>query len=656
MNYSKKNARLLAVLASLIVAISVGWMALATVQRVELSNRELASTELPQFGKVYALQSALARQTLLFHKYYLTGDSADFNQNYTLEAAEISLITASLENDLGDDAMLSELVTLNEQIHDITQRMRTVMSPPTDWDGAREVLAQFEPLTESINSLSRGLIEHIEAQVVHRVHDSLGHTENSLAWTFTLTGGVLTALLLMLWVDARREAARQAQQRTEQALRQLAYFDTLTGLPNRAAFEERYTTQGLLASTSILVLMDILRLPQIGSRLGYSALRDAVAHCARILLDRSEKINAQLFHFDGKHFAMVIPHANVEQAMHDLTELRTTFSEPFKLKGLEFFLDLAVGLTEFPSDEEMEQVLRRSTIASRAVQPNGGLQRYDAVLEKKTRNRIDLEADLRHAIERNELSLHLQPQLALATNHVIGAEALLRWQRRDGSWVSPAEFIPLAEESGLMNEIGIWVLEQAFSVADKWSKRHSIPLTMAINISAHQLLGGQLCAQVKHLLQQFSLDATSIELEITESAALFDIEAAIAAMMELRALGVHLALDDFGTGYSAFSYLTRLPLDKLKIDQSFVHNMLNDERHEAVARSIVALAKPLSLTVIAEGVEKEAQLLQLTQWGCHEIQGYLLARPMPIDQFDHWLDHYQSKPWCRSATDKKSNI
>lgn len=649
MTYSKKYVRLLIAIATIPVAICVGWVALFTVQRVESSNRELAGIELPLFEKVHALRAALAGQTLLFHKYYLVGDDAGFTRDFARETTLINKIVASLENDLNDDAVLAELVIQSEKINAIALRMRSVMRPPTDWDGAREVLAEFEPLNEKINSITKRLIERIEVRVVERVNASLTYTENSLTWTLALSGGALAALLLMLWVDARREAARKEQQLAEQALRQLAYFDPLTSLPNRAAFEEQYATQVVPARRSILVLLDLLRLPQISSRLGHLATRDALVFCARKLAGRAENISAELFHFDGKHFAMMMPKADLEQVIYDLTELRTTLLDPFQLKGLEFYLDLAVGLTEYQPDEDLEQVLRRANIASRAVQPGGGVRCYDEILEQETRKRIDLEADLRRAIERNELSLHFQPQLDLNTGRVVGAEALLRWRRNDGSWVSPAEFIPLAEESGLINIIGSWVLEQAFSVASKWHDRHSMPLTMAINISAQQLLGGQVSTQVKHYLHRFSLDPASIELEITESAALFDIEAAIAAMLDLRAQGVQLALDDFGTGYSAFSYLTRLPLDKLKIDQSFVRGMLDDKRHEAVARSIVALANPLSLTVIAEGVEKEEQLLHLMEWGCHEIQGYLLARPMPLDQFDSWLDQQQAKPWLHTC-------
>lgn len=648
MTHSKKYLRILVAIATILMAIAVVWVALSTIQRVESSNRELADIELPLFEKVHALRAALARQTLLFHKYYLVGDDVEFTQDFARETAVISTIITALKNDLREDGALTELVTHSEKIKTIARRMQSVMRPPTDWDGAREVLAEFEPLNENINALSKELIERIEVRVVERANASLVYTENSLTWTLALGGSALSALLLMLWVDARREAARKEQQLAQQALRQLAYFDPLTSLPNRPAFEDRYAAQRMLPRQSILVLLDLLRLPHISSRLGHSAARDAVVYCARRLAEQAENINAELFHFDGKHFAMVVPKVDLEQVISDLNELRATLRDPFQLNGLEFFLDMAVGLTEYQSDEEMEHVLRRASIASRAVQPTGGIRRYDTVLEQQTRKRIDLETDLRRAIERDELSLHFQPQLDLSTGGVVGAEALLRWRRGDGSWISPAEFIPLAEESDLISLIGSWVLEQAFSVAAYWRSRHPIPLTMAVNISAQQLLGGQLSMQVRDCLDRFSLKPASVELEITESAALFDIEVAIDAMQDLRELGVKLALDDFGTGYSAFSYLTRLPLDKLKIDQSFVRNMLDDKRHEAVARSIVALAKPLSLSVIAEGVEKEEQLLHLMEWGCHEIQGFLLARPMPLDQFDVWLDQHVPRPWQSS--------
>jgi len=199
----------------------------------------------------------------------------------------------------------------------------------------------------------------------------------------------------------------------------------------------------------------------------------------------------------------------------------------------------------------------------------------------------------------------------------------------------------LAEETGLINEIGDWVLARGCEVAARWQQLQPLPPRLALNLAAEQLLCGHIVIQMQSLLSDLKIPAQSIELEITESAALYDMDKAIITLKALSDLGLHLALDDFGTGYSAFSYLTRLPLNTLKIDQSFIRHMLDDQRHEAVVKAIIALAQPLGLEVTAEGVESVEQKTMLEHWQCHEIQGYLIARPMPLAEFERWLNHYQ---------------
>ena len=248
-----------------------------------------------------------------------------------------------------------------------------------------------------------------------------------------------------------------------------------------------------------------------------------------------------------------------------------------------------------------------------------------------------MENGLRHALERKELALHYQPQVEISGNKVLGVEALLRWRRDGQTSISPAEFIPLAEESGLIISIGEWVLRTACLQAKAWHDGGIGKLIMAVNISARQFQHPEFIALVAAVLGETGLDPHYLELEITESVAMHDAEKTIATLNALRALNIQLSIDDFGTGYSSLSYLKRFPLSKLKVDQSFVRNMTTDPNDAAIAKAIILLGQSLNLSVIAEGVETAEQLALLQQMGCDEVQGYFFSKPIPNGDLEQFL-------------------
>lgn len=427
-----------------------------------------------------------------------------------------------------------------------------------------------------------------------------------------------------------------ARKLAEKDLNRLAYFDELTHLDNKASLQRDFSDSS--NNSSALLLIDFVSMPQVTMRLGHSATYEAIKVCAKKLSVVCMPFRAKLYHLGEERFALCLQDNDAE--FNDLTNaLASSFSQTVSINGLDFHIHLAVGATKFDTSASFDDLMRQANIALRSVYPKGGMVVYTEQLETRTQRKIQIESALRSAIEKEQLTLHFQPQLSLKTNRVSGVEALLRWVDDEGNWISPAEFIPVAEESDLIIEIGQWVLRQAISTCANLFKQQLIskPFSMAINIAPVQLLTPGFCGTVLALLSEYQVDAELIELEVTESAALYDIDLAISVMNELKNSGLKLAMDDFGTGYSSFSYITLLPLSKLKIDQSFIRNMLTDPKLCNVTETMIAMAAPLSLSVIAEGVESHEHLKRLRGWGCDEVQGYYIAKPMPLENLNQWL-------------------
>lgn len=427
-----------------------------------------------------------------------------------------------------------------------------------------------------------------------------------------------------------------ARKRAENNLKRLAYSDELTGLRNKAALNRDFHAESAQFS-GFIILIDIINLAQVTLRLGHNATDSAIKLCASHIDEVCKHHSARLYHLNEGQFAIMYDTGERPTLLTLLDALHHAFGTPVNIISLEFFLNLSLGVAKYQKDTSLEKVLKDAHIALRSVSDRGGVLFYSDELASRSKRKIDIEVALRSAISKNQLSLYFQPQINLKTNSIVGAEALLRWQTDDGSWVSPADFIPIAEESALIIEIGNWVLREAIHISAELNNNKGTPFVIAINIAPEQLLSPDFCHNVIALLGEYGTRAECIELEVTESAALYDINLAITVMEQLQAVGIRFALDDFGTGYSSFSYITRLPLNKLKIDQSFIKNMLDDTRLSKVTETIITMANPLSLTVIAEGVELIEQQEILRAWGCDEVQGYHIAKPMPLVQLKDWL-------------------
>jgi len=430
-------------------------------------------------------------------------------------------------------------------------------------------------------------------------------------------------------------------------LNHLAHHDALTGLPNRLLLEDRLYVALQRArreqSGLAVLFVDLDRFKTINDSLGH--------HVGdRVLCEVSTRLSALIRESDtvarlgGDEFLILMegiaePAAASSVADKILENLRDI---PVSLEH-EFFVGVSIGISIYPQDgDDSATLIKHADVAMYRAKERGRNTHefFTAEMSYSSLDRFRMETDLRRAIERDELRLYLQPQFSLKTGSLIGAEALVRWRHPEQGLIFPGKFIPLAEESGLIVAIGEWVQRKACQCWAEWLEAGFNPGVLSINVSGVEFRRGRIQETVRKTLDATRLPPGRLELEITESAVMSQAESSIQVLNDLRDMGISLAIDDFGTGYSSLAYLKRLPLNKLKVDQSFVSGLPGDAEDCAIARAVIALGHSLQLTIIAEGVETQEQCEFLTREGCDEMQGYLRGKPMPIDEFrQHFLNH-----------------
>lgn len=433
------------------------------------------------------------------------------------------------------------------------------------------------------------------------------------------------------------------RKRTEEKLHQLAYLDALTSLPNRTLMtkllDQSMAVAHRNASTGCVLFVDLNRFKPInntlGRQIGDELLRQVAKRFRKTL--REQDVVARL---SGDEFAIGL--FDLRQHYEATTvarKLHAALAEPFLIEGHNLRVGCSIGISVYPQDgTDAESLLRNADIAMARAKQGGNRDQeavafYSHEMNQGMQERIRLETDLRHALTHGELLLHYQPKFELGSHRVVGAEALVRWLHPVRGLVSPADFIPLAESTGLIVQVGEWVLEQACAQAAQWKRAGLPPLRLAVNVSAREFTAS-LPGRVAATLQKHGLDPCWLELEITESTLMHDIERVIDIMDQINALGVTLSLDDFGTGYSSLSYLKRFPIDTLKIDRSFTTGIPGDGSDCAIASTIISIGQQLRHRVIAEGVETAEQLEFLREAGCDEVQGYLFSRPLEAVAFE----------------------
>lgn len=439
------------------------------------------------------------------------------------------------------------------------------------------------------------------------------------------------------------------RKRAEDRLVYQAYHDALTALPNRQMFME-HLSQLLpdlekLGSRGALLLLGMDRFKVVigshGHNVGDQVTRAVAQRLVGALSSCGDVCRAAtLYRFEGSQFAIFLPLRPHDQTHLLLAErLIEQAKLPMLVGGREFFVGMSLGIATYPEDgRDVVTLLKNAdTALSRAKDTGGGtLQCYTGDMNARAAEWLRLENYLRHAVEKGELEIHYQPQ-ADAHGRVVGMEALVRWRHPERGLLSPAEFVPLAEESGLVAQVGEWALEQSCRDTQAWITQGHRDLVVAVNLSGRQFNAPDLVARIAVILERTGLPPHHLELEITESVAMYDVEQSGAVLRQLKAMGVRMAIDDFGTGMSSLAYLQRFPLDKLKIDQSFTRRVPGDKHGVAIAQAIVTLGHSLGLKVLAEGIEREDQWQLLRDMGCDLIQGHLLSGALSAEAFGAFL-------------------
>lgn len=434
------------------------------------------------------------------------------------------------------------------------------------------------------------------------------------------------------------------QEHVRNRLHNLAYYDALTELPNRELFNDRLENALVQARRHGhavgLIFIDLDRFKQINDTLGHKT-GDSLLKAVAVQLQACVRDTDTVSRLGGDEFTVILP--GIKEADDAATVAETivrAFSKAVVLEdGRQLFTTPSIGISLYPNDGDGgEELLKNADTAMyRAKESGGGYQFYTTSMSASFAERLFLEGELRHALINNELSLAYQPQVDLATGRMIGVEALARWHHPKEGWISPGKFIPVAEETGLIQQVGEWVFRRACRQLASWQEHINMPWRMAVNVSPRQIHGKEGMASIKKLIEESGISGNMLELEFTESSFMENMDDVSQLIGVLGKEGIQVAIDDFGTGYSSLSYLKKFAIDKLKIDQSFVRDIVTDNSDAAIVRTIISMGHNLGLRVIAEGVETIEQLRFLAENGCDEVQGYYFSRPVMADEITEML-------------------
>jgi diguanylate cyclase (GGDEF)-like protein len=618
-----------------------------TSTRMNHATKEVARTSRVSDAWDRALL-ALSTQATLLERYRVAPD-ADVRARFAAETASFGDALALLARSEHEGEHQAHVAEVTGEYRRLGVAAGRLLDAVDARDPARVAAlrdGEVGPLTATVSELvGEGAVEEREAAGVALRSLRRLNQLVLVATPLVFLGGL--ALLLGCWGVVRgyqRGIERHASDNRHQAL-----HDTLTGLPNRLLFRDR-TEQAIRAAqrdggSAALLLMDLDRFKEVNDTLGH--------HYGDVLLTQiGPRLRSVLRAVDtlarlgGDEFAVLLPEVGGEDGARGVAErLLEALTAPILLDGLPLTVDASIGVVLYPAHgEDPDTLLQHADIAMYAAkETHAGYMVFDSALDQHSPRRLLMLSELRGALDHGELVLHYQPKADLQTGQVAGVEALVRWQHPRYGLLSPAEFIPLAERSGLVAPLTSYVLNQALRQCQQWQQAGH-QLSVAVNVPTRCLLDLAFPEEVARLLQTWQVPAGRLVLELTEGTIMADPGRAVQVLTRLRDLGVELAIDDFGTGYSSMSYLKALPVHELKVDRSFVQQMVSDDGDAVIVRSTIELGHNLGLRVVAEGVEDAATWQELQQLGCDNVQGFFLGRPMPPADLEAWLGAPQQPP------------
>ncbi|MFC3772985.1 EAL domain-containing protein [Paenibacillus sp. GCM10012303] len=434
------------------------------------------------------------------------------------------------------------------------------------------------------------------------------------------------------------------REKAERKIRHMAYHDALTDLPNRLLFHERLNEafhRSEKTGTILAVLfIDLDRIKVINDTLGHHIGDELLKYWAD-KLKANKRPQDTVARFGGDEFIVLLTDiTSINEVLTFASFIPQLFSEPFTYGEHDLYVTSSIGISVYPSDgTDADTLIKNADTAMYRAKEKGGntFQLYRSEMNIRSLERLNMEIDLRRAMERSEITVYYQPIVDLGSGRIYGMEALVRWKHPIRGMISPAEFIPLAEETGLIVPIGNWVLKEACRQNGEWIAQGLPPLVVAVNISVNQFQQPGFIQLIKGTLETTGLDPKLLCLEITENVAMKNVNYIVETIDKLRELGVRISIDDFGTGYSSLSYLKRFRVHTLKIDQSFIQELTTDEENAAIVTALIAMSHKMNIKALAEGVETKAQLEFLRRYGCDEIQGYLFSTPLPVSDFEHLI-------------------
>ncbi|ALM83716.1 bifunctional diguanylate cyclase/phosphodiesterase [Bordetella sp. N] len=626
-------------LLTLVIVAGLGLSAFMANKAENLGNalRPLLNESLPAYEHLAEFEHAVLLYQLALNKY--ATQSIDHDRFLTLTAGQRDDMTRGMDillRDFPKHADVAPIGIASRALLPLAGQLEGILANETN--GSMNSYA-----TRSLLRLANGYTNDIRGQLVRLKQGATTGLQEAQALTHTnidsMSRLVHAYTLLTLVASLFMMYHVRARMRSERQLAFQASHDPLTDLANRRSFERRLREIKGRSHTLALGMID--RFDRVVGGLGYTFADRLMREIAQRVRTAAEQHGGEVFRLDGATLAILYRgHRPVQASLTDtvaappgaLEAVREAMRRPFRFGQHEVFPSLSLGSANYPQQcGDVSQLLTHADAALRTARESGGdiLIPYSDTISEQTRHNLHREAQLAHALERDELVLYYQPQEHLDSGGLAGFEALLRWRHGD-DLISPAEFIPIAEESGLIIPIGAWVLEQACRQARLWQEQApEQDLVVAVNISPRQFGHPDFLHTVARILAETGVDPARIELEITESMLMQDHGRSERLLRALREQGLRLAIDDFGTGYSSLAYLKRFPVDKLKIDQSFIRSLRPDGNDAAIVRAMINMAHHLGLRVIAEGVETTAQRAWLRDWGCDEIQGFWYGKPMP---------------------------